>query len=114
MPARVFAVTGATGQIGRRVAALLAHRGAIQRLIVRDPARAPLLLNAEVRAVSGYGAQAEMRAALEGVDTLFLVPAAESANRVAEHFAAVDAAAAAGVRWLVYLSFVNASPDATF
>ena len=44
----------------------------------------------------------------------FLVSAAESADRVAEHLSAVDAAAAAGVERIVYLSFMGAAPDAVF
>ena len=55
-----------------------------------------------------------MCAALEGVDTLFLIPASEAPNRVEQHKAAVDAAVAAGVKRIVYLSFVAASPDTTF
>ena len=55
-----------------------------------------------------------MRAALEGAETLFLVSAAESRDRVGEHLSAVDAAAAAGVRRIVYLSFMGAAPDAVF
>jgi NAD(P)H dehydrogenase (quinone) len=71
----VIAVTGATGYVGGRVARLLAERGVAQRLVVRDPARAPELAGAEVRAASRYGARDEMRAALAGAATLFLVPA---------------------------------------
>jgi uncharacterized protein YbjT (DUF2867 family) len=48
-----------------------------------------------------------MRAALEGVETLFLIPARESADRVEQHFTVVDAAVDAGVRRIVYLSFVG-------
>ncbi len=55
-----------------------------------------------------------MRAALRGAATLFLVPAAETPDRVQQHTTAVDAAVAAGVRRIVYLSFVGAAPDATF
>ena len=55
-----------------------------------------------------------MRAALEGAGTVFLIPAAEAADRVEQHKTAVDAAVAAGVPRLVYLSFLNAAPDATF
>jgi NAD(P)H dehydrogenase (quinone) len=109
----VIAVTGATGYVGGHVARLLAERGAPLRLVVRDPSRAPDL-GAEVRAASRYGALDEMRAAFEGADTVFLVPAEESADRVEQHKTAVDAAVAAGARRIVYLSFVNASPDATF
>jgi uncharacterized protein YbjT (DUF2867 family) len=55
-----------------------------------------------------------MRAALEGADTVLLVPARESEDRVQEHLSAVDAAAAAGVGRIVYLSFIGAAPDAVF
>jgi NAD(P)H dehydrogenase (quinone) len=42
------------------------------------------------------------------------VPARESEDRVREHLSAVDAAAAAGVGRIVYLSFIAAAPDAVF
>jgi NAD(P)H dehydrogenase (quinone) len=110
----LIGVTGATGYMGGRVARALAERGVDQRLIVRDPARAPVLAAAEVRIAASYGSAEAMRAALDGVATLFLVPAHESADRVAQHHAAVDAAVAAGVERIVYLSFLGAAPDATF
>lgn len=109
----LVAVTGATGQVGGRVAGRLAEAGVEQRLVVRDPARAPRLEGASV-ARAAYGEGDALRRALDGVDVLFLVPAGESADRVARHRAAVDAAAAAGVGHLVYLSFVRPGPQATF
>ena len=109
----MIAVTGAGGYVGGRTAELLASRDVPLRLVVRNAARAPDV-GAEVRTASRYGAHDEMRAAFEGADTVFLVPAEESEDRVEQHKTAVDAAAAAGVRRIVYLSFVNASPDATF
>jgi NAD(P)H dehydrogenase (quinone) len=109
----LIAVTGATGGVGGRVASRLAARRARLRLVVRDPARAPELGAAEV-AQAEYRDGEAMRAALAGADTVFLVSAAESADRVREHVSAVDAAAAAGVRRIVYLSFMGAAPDATF
>jgi uncharacterized protein YbjT (DUF2867 family) len=107
-------VTGATGYVGGRVARGLAEQGVAQRLVVRDPARAPRLEGAEVRRAASYGDGDAMRAALEGVETLFLVPAAESADRVTQHRTAIDAAVAAGVRRIVYLSFLGAAADSTF
>jgi uncharacterized protein YbjT (DUF2867 family) len=104
----VIAVTGATGEVGRRVVARLEA----PRLVVRDASRAPA--GADVRVASSYGAFDEMRAALEGAETVFLIPAAESADRVDQHKCGVDAALAAGVARIVYLSFLNAAPDATF
>ena len=110
----MIGVTGASGVVGGAVARRLAERGLEQRLVVRDPARAPELPGAEVRRAADYGAEEEMRAALAGVSTLLLIPAAESADRVAGHRAAIDAAVAAGVERIVYLSFVGAAVDATF
>ncbi len=81
--------------------------------VVRNPARAPRPPGAEVRRASDYGAADEMRAALHGADTLFLMPAAEASNRVRRHTTAIDAAVAAGVRRIVYLSFFGASADNT-
>ena len=43
-----------------------------------------------------------------------MVSASESADRLDQHFTFVDAAAAAGVRHIIYTSFVNAAPDAIF
>ena len=54
------------------------------------------------------------RKALDGVETLFMVSGAEAADRVDQHRSFVDAAVAAGVGRIVYLSFYAAAPDATF
>ncbi|MFD1152264.1 NmrA family NAD(P)-binding protein [Saccharothrix hoggarensis] len=61
-----------------------------------------------------YGDHDAVRRALDGVPTVFMVSASESRDRVDQHRAFVDAAAAAGVEHLVYTSFVGAAPDATF
>ena len=114
MPDTPIAVTGATGAVGGRVAARLSARGIAQRLLVRDPVRAPNLPDAEIALVSSYEDKEGMRRALTGVDTLFLVSGRESADRVQHHIAAVDAALAAGVQRIVYLSFLHAAPNATF
>ncbi len=114
MSGPLIAVTGATGAVGSRVARGLSERGVRQRLVVRDVARAPTLDGAEVRGAAGFGAGEELRAALDGVHTLLLIPAAEAPDRVQQHMTAVDAAVAAGVRRIVYLSFLGAAPDATF
>ena len=108
-----IAVTGATGALGGLVARRLADRGIAQRLVVRDPARAPRLAGTEMARAS-YGDGDAMRQALSGIHTLLLVSASESADRVHQHLTAVDAASAAGVRRIVYTSFIGAAPDATF
>lgn len=108
-----IAVTGSTGRLGGQVARLLAGQGIEQRLLVRSPERAPQLPGAEV-VECRYEDTPATRAALTGVDVLFMVSAAESADRLAQHRAFVDAAAAAGVQHVVYTSFVGAGPDSGF
>ena len=83
------------------------------RLVVRDPARAPDIAGAEV-AVAEYADGPAVRRALTGAGTVFMVSGAETPARVEQHKSFVDAAAAAGVRHLVYTSFFGAAPDATF
>jgi uncharacterized protein YbjT (DUF2867 family) len=83
------------------------------RLIVRDPARAPDLPGTEV-VTATYADQQAMRAALADVGTLFLVSAHEAIDRLDQHKQAVEAAAATGVRKIVYLSFLGAGSNATF
>jgi len=114
--AQVIAVTGATGGIGGRVARRLASVApeTPTRLLCRDPSRLPEVEGAVVAPPAAYGDPDGMRRAIGPADTLLLVSARESADRVGEHRSAVDAAVAAGVERVVYLSFVGAAPDATF
>lgn len=108
-----LAVTGSTGALGGLVARSLAARGVPQRLLVRTPAAAPSLDGAAVVPCS-YGDRAAAVAALDGVTTLLMVSASESADRLGQHRAFVDAAAGAGVQQVVYTSFAGAAADCTF
>ncbi len=108
-----LAVTGSTGQLGARVARGLADRGIEQRLLVRDLARAPQLPGAEAARFS-FTDRALAVEALSGCDTVFMVSGSESADRLDQHRAFVDAIAEAGVRHVVYTSFAGASPNCTF
>jgi NAD(P)H dehydrogenase (quinone) len=108
-----LALTGSTGRLGSRIATRLAAAGAQQRLLVRDPQRAPHLPGSEI-AIAELADTDEVRRALEGVDTLLMVSGSETQDRVSRHKAFIDAAAASGVGHLVYTSFIGASPDATF
>jgi uncharacterized protein YbjT (DUF2867 family) len=108
-----IAVTGASGDLGGRVARELATRGVEQRLIVRDVARAPQLPGADV-AVAEYEDSEAMAKALEGMGTLFLVSGHEGPERVSLHRKAIEGARLAGVERIVYTSFMSAAPNATF
>lgn len=92
----MIGVTGASGQVGGRVTAALPDA---RKLTRKDAA---------------YRDTDRLRHALDGVDTLLLVSGRESADRLAEHRSAVDAAVGAGVHRIVYLSFAGAAPDCTF
>jgi uncharacterized protein YbjT (DUF2867 family) len=110
----VIVVTGASGHVGRLVGEELARRGEPMRLLVRDPLRAPELPGAEV-VQADYGDAASLDRALEPGDRVFMVSLHEGpAERVPHHLAFIDACVRREVEQVVYLSFVNAGPDAIF
>ncbi|MCH6468891.1 SDR family oxidoreductase [Sinomonas terrae] len=108
-----LAITGVTGTVGGLVSRLLAEAGVELRLLARTPAKAPELPGAVVLPCD-YGDRALCERSLEGVETLFMVSGRENENRLDEHKAFIDAAKAAGVRQIVYTSFMGAAPDAVF
>jgi uncharacterized protein YbjT (DUF2867 family) len=65
-------------------------------------------------AVASYGDRQAAVTALTGVDTLFMVSAQESADRLEQHRVFIEAARDAGVGHVIYTSFAAAAPDATF
>jgi NAD(P)H dehydrogenase (quinone) len=113
---RLIGITGATGALGGRVVERLTGADGVRlRLVVRDAGRAPGVPDAEVvENAGGYADPAGLTRALHGVHTLYLVSAGEAEDRLAQHLAAVDAAAAAGVQRIVYTSFLGARSDAVF
>ena len=113
MATPALAVTGSTGRLGGRVARRLAATGVPQQLVVRDRTRAPRLAGTAVAAAE-YGDLDAGRRALAGTQTLFMVSGSETPDRVDQHRTFVDAAVAAGVEHVVYLSFYGAAHDATF
>ncbi|GAA3325027.1 SDR family oxidoreductase [Paeniglutamicibacter sulfureus] len=108
-----LAVTGSTGELGGRVAALLSAAGVKQRLLARTPRKAPPLDGATVLQAA-YENTSGTRTALAGAETVFMVSASESRDRLEQHCDFVDAAVAAGVHHLIYVSFVGAAQDAVF
>ena len=108
-----LAVTGSTGRLGSRVASGLSQLGVDQRLVVRNPAKAPSLPGTHVTTAE-YEDRAAVRTALTGAHTVFMVSAAETADRVQQHLTFIDAAVDVGVQRIVYVSFLGASPTASF
>ena len=101
-----FLVTGSTGTVGSEVTRLLASRGADVRALTRSPdtARFP----DGVTAVKGDLTDVDtVRAALDGVDGLFLLNAV-TPTELTEALFTLSLAQAAGVQNIVYLSVIHA------
>jgi NAD(P)H dehydrogenase (quinone) len=102
-----YAVTGATGHLGRLVVQELVQRGATDVIaLARTPENAADLGVAVRRA--DYSDPATLAPALAGVDVLLLVSGSEVGQRVPQHTAVIEAAKAAGVRRIAYTSIPNA------
>lgn len=101
-------ITGATGQLGRKVVASLRQRCAPEDLvaIVRDPAKAASL-GVDVRP-GDYGDRSALETAFIGLDTVLLISSSSMGTRQAEHENVIRAAQRAGVRRLVYTSLLHA------
>ncbi|ESQ86487.1 NmrA/HSCARG family protein [Asticcacaulis benevestitus] len=95
-------VTGSTGTIGSQVLSALAGQSADIRALTRSPDTARMPTG--VRPVRGDLADIEsMRAALQGVSTLFLL-APNVPDELTQAMLAVNLAREAGVKGIVYLS----------
>ncbi len=105
-------VTGATGTVGNHVVRALIERGAAVRAGARDRDKLSALgeLGAEVVSLD-YAQPDTVKAAFEGVDRVFLLtPFVEHDLPLVE--AALAAARAAGVSFVLRMSAIGASPDA--
>jgi uncharacterized protein YbjT (DUF2867 family) len=101
-------ITGATGNIGSLVVERLIARGARPRVFARDPEKARKRFGDKVDvAVGDLADEAALKAALGGIDALFLVNSGHDLD-VRDALAA-KAAKALGVRHLVKLSSYDAT-----
>src|SRR5690349_4965650 len=94
-------VTGPTGHVGRELVRELDARDVQVRVLVRDPARAAGLPERAERVTGDLDSPAALAAAMDGVDSLFLLVPGIGLEHT-EH--AIAAAKAAGVPRVVYLS----------
>ncbi len=107
----MIAITGATGQLGAlAVEALLKTVSAKDIVaIVRNPAKAEALTQKGVVVRQGdYNDEAALTAALAGVDKLLLVSSSEVGQRATQHRNVINAAKAAGVKFIAYTSLLHA------
>ncbi|MCH9300157.1 MULTISPECIES: SDR family oxidoreductase [Pantoea] len=106
----MIAVTGATGQLGRLVIEALRKKIAADHIVatVRSPAKAGDLaaLGVVVREAD-YNKPETLAAAFKGVDKVLLISGSEVGQREAQHRAVIDAAKAAGVKFIAYTSLLH-------
>lgn len=107
----MYAITGATGQLGRLVIASLLKRVAPSEVVAlaRDPAKAadPQELGVQVRAFD-YDAPGGLAASLEGVRRLLFISSDDVARRIEQHRAVIDAAVRASPELIAYTSIIHA------
>ena len=99
-------VTGATGRVGRHVVDQLVKRGAAVRVLTRDPSKTSFPAGVDV--VQGDLLDVDtLRAAFDGVSTLFLLNAV-TGDEFTQAIITLNVAREAGVKRVVYLSVLHA------
>lgn len=112
-------VTTASGALGGRVIEALLAQGEPPGNIVAGGRNLEKLEGLAERGVvtraADYTDKAGLEAAFAGIDTLVLIPSSSAVTpRLREHANCIDAAKAAGVRRVVFLSLVSVAPDSVF
>lgn len=108
-----LAITGASGQLGRRVTELVLEGCGPGRLILitRSPEK---LADVAARGVDvrcgDFAEPASLPAAFAGAERMLLISATDLEHRSAQHRAAIRAAAEAGVLQIVYTSGLASGP----
>jgi NAD(P)H dehydrogenase (quinone) len=107
----MYAITGATGQLGRLVIDALLRTVPADRIVavVRDPTKArDLAERGVIVRAADYNRPDTLATALAGVDKLLLISSNEVNGRLAQHRAVIEAAGRAGVSLIAYTSMLHA------
>lgn len=107
----MIAITGATGQLGQLVIEHLLKTVPASQIvaIVRNPAKAGALSQQGIAVrQADYTDQAAFTTALNGVDKLLLISSSEVGQRATQHQNVINAAKAAGVKFIAYTSLLHA------
>jgi NAD(P)H dehydrogenase (quinone) len=103
-------ITGASGQYGRSATDRLIAKGRASDLILitRSPDKLAdrVAQGCDVR-YGDYDKPDTLGPAVQGAETMLLISGTRVGARVVQHKAAIDAAAAAGVRHILYTSFIG-------
>ncbi len=107
----MYAVTGASGQLGRLVVQELLAKTDAGNIValVRDPGKlADLVAQGVVVRRFDYNDETTLADALAGVDRLLLISSSEIGRREPQHRAVISAAKSAGVGFIAYTSLLKA------
>jgi NAD(P)H dehydrogenase (quinone) len=107
----MYAITGATGQLGRLVIDALLKGVPADQIIaaVRNPAKArDLAERGVIVRKADYDRPETLATALVGVDKLLLISSTEVSGRLPQHRSVIEAAQRAGVSLLAYTSMLHA------
>ncbi len=113
MTQALIVISGASGDVGRRLTRelLKTHDPARLRLVTRNPAGLAGSVPAAVQIFEGdYNRPELLKRAYDGADVLMLISGTAITQRVQEHRNAIEAARSAGVRGIVYTSYVGIHP----
>ncbi|MCB8882657.1 SDR family oxidoreductase [Acidisoma cellulosilytica] len=107
----MYAVTGATGQLGRLAIELLLKTVPASQIVaaVRTPSKAlDLAARGVIVREADYSRPETLSTALAGVDKLLLISSTEVSGRLPQHRAVIEAAQKAKVSLLAYTSMLHA------
>ena len=107
----MYAVTGASGQLGRLVLDALLENTDAENVValVRDPGKlSDLATKGVIVRHFDYSDEATLGEALTGVDRLLLISSSEVGRREAQHKAVIAAAKAVNVGFIAYTSLLHA------
>ncbi|ATG49560.1 NAD(P)-dependent oxidoreductase [Celeribacter ethanolicus] len=106
-----YLVTGASGQLGQLVIdhlATLVAKDDILALVRSDKAAEGFAAKGIATRRGDYTDTAALKAAFDGVDRLLLISSSEVGQRAPQHGNVIEAAKAAGVKFIAYTSILNA------
>ena len=106
-------ISGASGDLGRRVTRLLIDAGLQEKLtlVSRTPDKLAHHASQGLRVCAGdYGHRDLLTEAYRGGDVLFLISGLNLGRRISEHRTAIEAAREAGIQHIVYTSVGGVQP----
>lgn len=107
MTNKTIAITGATGQFGAIALDLLKAKSVNVIALVRSPEK---ISGAQARKFDYSKVEGQVEA-LRGIDTLILVSSNEIGQRFVQHNNVIESAKKAGVKRIIYISFINVNKE---